>query len=111
MSEITKSGGENQRGSVGGIRRRSDCENIRYSNSSAAVRRLAAAVSVRENGIQDILIPERDKELGESLNQRIHNGFGLHTFGEELTGPEYAGRFIKQVKDLGIGEYKLHTMA
>ena len=70
---------------------------------------LAAAVSARENGIQDILILERDKELGGILNQCIHNGFGLHTFKEELTGPEYAGRFIKQVKDLGI-EYKLHTM-
>lgn len=70
---------------------------------------LAAAVSARENGIQDILILERDKELGGILNQCIHNGFGLHTFKEELTGPEYAGRFIKQVKDLDI-EYKLHTM-
>ena len=66
---------------------------------------LAAAVSARENGIQDILILERDKELGGILNQCIHNGFGLHTFKEELTGPEYAGRFIKQVMDLGI-EYK-----
>ena len=70
---------------------------------------LAAAVSARENGIQDILILERDKELGGILNQCIHNGFGLHTFKEELTGPEYAGRFIKQVMDLSI-EYKLHTM-
>ena len=70
---------------------------------------LAAAVSARENGIQDILILERDKELGGILNQCIHNGFCLHTFKEELTGPEYAVRFIKQVKDLGI-EYKLHTM-
>ena len=70
---------------------------------------LAAAVSARENGIQDILILERDKELGGILNQCIHNGFGLHTFKGELTGPEYAGRFIKQVTDLGI-EYKLHTM-
>ena len=48
---------------------------------------LAAAVSARENGIQDILILERDKELGGILNQCIHNGFGLHTFKEELTGP------------------------
>ena len=70
---------------------------------------LAAAVSARENGIQDILILERDKELGGILNQCIHNGFGLHTFKEELTGPEYAGRFIEQVKTLGI-EYKLNTM-
>ena len=70
---------------------------------------LAAAVSARENGIQDILILERDKELGGILNQCIHNGFGLHTFKEELTGPEYAGRFITQVIELGI-KYKLHTM-
>ena len=70
---------------------------------------LAAAVSARENGIQDILILERDKELGGILNQCIHNGFGLHTFKEELTGPEYAGRFIDQAKELNI-EYKLNTM-
>lgn len=55
------------------------------------------------------MILERDKELGGILNQCIHNGFGLHTFKEELTGPEYAGRFIEQVKDLEI-EYKLNTM-
>ena len=70
---------------------------------------LAAAVSARENGIQDILILERDKELGGILNQCIHNGFGLHTFKEELTGPEYAARFIDQAAELNI-EYKLHTM-
>ena len=70
---------------------------------------LAAAVSAKNNGIDDILILERDTELGGILNQCIHNGFGLHTFKEELTGPEYAGRFISQVKDLGI-EYKLNTM-
>lgn len=70
---------------------------------------LAAAASAREQGIQSILILERDKELGGILNQCIHNGFGLHTFKEELTGPEYAGRFIDQVKELGI-EYKLNTM-
>ena len=63
---------------------------------------LAAAVYAKNNGIDDILILERDKELGGILNQCIHNGFGLHTFKEELTGPEYAGRFISQVKDLGI---------
>ena len=63
---------------------------------------LAAAASAREQGIQSILILERDKELGGILNQCIHNGFGLHTFKEELTGPEYAGRFIDQVKELGI---------
>ena len=55
---------------------------------------LAAAVAAREAGVQDILIIERDNELGGILNQCIHNGFGLHTFKEELTGPEYAGRYI-----------------
>ena len=70
---------------------------------------LAAAVSARKNGIESILILERDKELGGILNQCIHNGFGFHTFKEELTGPEYAGRFISQVRELGI-EYKLNTM-
>lgn len=70
---------------------------------------LAAAISAKEAGIRDILILERDRELGGILNQCIHNGFGLHTFKEELTGPEYAGRFIRRVADLGI-EYKLNTM-
>ena len=70
---------------------------------------LAAAVSARDNGITSILIIERDKELGGILNQCIHNGFGLHTFKEELTGPEYAARFASQVKERGI-EYKLNTM-
>lgn len=70
---------------------------------------LAAAISARENGISSILILERDKELGGILNQCIHNGFGLHTFKEELTGPEYAGRFIQRVEELKI-EYKLNTM-
>lgn len=70
---------------------------------------LAAAVSAKKNGIESILILERDKELGGILNQCIHNGFGLHTFQEELTGPEYADRFIRQVKELDIA-YKLNTM-
>lgn len=70
---------------------------------------LAAAVSAKRNGIDSILILERDKELGGILNQCIHNGFGLHTFKEELTGPEYAQRFIDQVKELEI-EYRLNTM-
>lgn len=70
---------------------------------------LAAAVSAKENGINNILIIERDKELGGILNQCIHNGFGLHTFKEELTGPEYASRFIEKVLSLGIS-YKLNTM-
>ena len=69
----------------------------------------AAAVSARESGIQNILILERDNELGGILNQCIHNGFGLHTFKEELTGPEYASRFISQVEEKEI-PYKLHTM-
>lgn len=70
---------------------------------------LAAAVSAKKNGIDSILILERDKELGGILNQCIHNGFGLHTFKEELTGPEYAQRFIDQAKELEI-EYRLNTM-
>ena len=70
---------------------------------------LAAAISAVKNGIHNLLILERDKELGGILNQCIHNGFGLHTFGEELTGPEYADRFISQVEELGI-PYKLNTM-
>lgn len=70
---------------------------------------LAAAVSARDHGIDRILIIERDKELGGILNQCIHNGFGLHTFKEELTGPEYASRFIEQVLERSI-EYKLNTM-
>lgn len=70
---------------------------------------LAAAVEVSKSGCCSILILERDKELGGILNQCIHNGFGLHTFKEELTGPEYADRFITMVNDLKI-EYKLNTM-
>ena len=70
---------------------------------------LAAAISAYNNGCKSILILERDDKLGGILNQCIHNGFGLHTFKEELTGPEYAGRFISQVEELGI-EYKLNTM-
>ena len=58
---------------------------------------LAAAVSAKKNGIESILILERDRELGGILNQCIHNGFGLHTFKEELTGPEYAARYIEMV--------------
>lgn len=70
---------------------------------------LAAAEAARKNGIENMIILERDKELGGILNQCIHNGFGLHTFKEELTGPEYAQRFIDRVKELGI-PYKLNTM-
>ena len=71
---------------------------------------LAAAVSAKKAGMDSVLIIERDKELGGILNQCIHNGFGLHTFKEELTGPEYAYRFIEQVADLGI-EYKPHVIS
>jgi NADPH-dependent 2,4-dienoyl-CoA reductase/sulfur reductase-like enzyme len=70
---------------------------------------LAAAVEAKKAGVDSILILERDKELGGILNQCIHNGFGLHTFKEELTGPEYAQRFIDQVNELKI-DYKLNTM-
>ncbi len=70
---------------------------------------LAAAVAAREAGVTDILIIERDNELGGILNQCIHNGFGLHTFKEELTGPEYAGRYIEKVEELQI-PYMLHTI-
>ena len=70
---------------------------------------LAAALAARQAGVQDILILERDAELGGILNQCIHNGFGLHTFKEELTGPEYAARFADKVKAQGI-PYKLNTM-
>jgi NADPH-dependent 2,4-dienoyl-CoA reductase/sulfur reductase-like enzyme len=70
---------------------------------------LAAAYEAYNNGIKKILILERDKELGGILNQCIHNGFGLHTFKEELTGPEYASRFIDLVKGTDI-EVKLNTM-
>ena len=70
---------------------------------------LAAAISAKKERIDSILIIERDNQLGGILNQCIHNGFGLHTFKEELTGPEYAARFIEQAAELNI-EYKLHTM-
>ena len=70
---------------------------------------LAAAVAAYDAGIRDILIVERDRELGGILNQCIHNGFGLHTFKEELTGPEYAARFITEVQNREI-PYVLNTM-
>lgn len=71
---------------------------------------LAAAMSAHKKGLKDILILERDTYLGGILNQCIHNGFGLHYFNEELTGPEYSKRFINQVRDSSI-EVKLDTMA
>lgn len=70
---------------------------------------LAAAAEAKRAGAEKILILERDDRLGGILNQCIHNGFGLHTFKEELTGTEYAARFIEQVKQLSM-EYRLHTM-
>ncbi len=69
---------------------------------------LAAAVSAYDAGERDILILEREAELGGILNQCIHNGFGLHTFKEELTGPEYAARYIDQVKSRAI-DYRLNA--
>lgn len=84
----------------------SSCDIVMIGGGPAG---LAAAVSAKRNGIDNILILERDTELGGILNQCIHNGFGLHTFQEELTGPEYAKRFIDQVVEAGIA-YKLNTM-
>jgi len=70
---------------------------------------LAAAVEAHKSGARKILVLERDRELGGILQQCIHNGFGLHIFKEELTGPEYAERFIRELEGLGI-EYRLDTM-
>ncbi|MEY8354347.1 FAD-dependent oxidoreductase [Lachnospiraceae bacterium 54-53] len=70
---------------------------------------LAAAVAARKAGITDIMILEREAYLGGILNQCIHNGFGLHTFKEELTGPEYAARYIEMAEGEKI-PYKLNTM-
>ena len=70
---------------------------------------LAAAQEAYDEGIRDILILERDFELGGILQQCIHNGFGLHYFGEELTGPEYAQQFMENVKERGV-DIKLDTM-
>ena len=69
---------------------------------------MAAAVEAKKNGVNDILILEKDERLGGILNQCIHNGFGLTEFKEELTGPEYLQRFVEQVKELGI-PYKLNA--
>lgn len=70
---------------------------------------LAAACEAKKNGIDKVLILERDKEAGGILNQCIHNGFGLHYFKEELTGPEYAQRFIDLAKEYKV-ETRLNTM-
>ena len=71
---------------------------------------LAAAISARESGVEDVLIVEREPELGGILNQCIHNGFGLHTFKEELTGPEYAARSIEKAEQLQIPHWLSTTV-
>ena len=71
---------------------------------------LAAACAAWDRGLRRVLIIERDRELGGILNQCIHNGFGLHRFNEELTGPEYAGRYIDMLSKTGV-EVKTDTMA
>lgn len=70
---------------------------------------IASAIGAYKNGIKNILILEKNDELGGILTQCIHNGFGLHKFKEELTGPEYAAKVILELKELGI-EYKLKAM-
>ncbi|MCQ2523025.1 MAG: NAD(P)/FAD-dependent oxidoreductase [Lachnospiraceae bacterium] len=70
---------------------------------------LAAAIAAKDAGVEDVLVIERDKVLGGILNQCIHNGFGLHTFKEELTGPEYASRFIEMAKERNV-ETLLNTI-
>ncbi|MCF8019458.1 Pyridine nucleotide-disulfide oxidoreductase [Petrocella atlantisensis] len=70
---------------------------------------LAAAIEANKNGVDSILIIERDREVGGILQQCIHNGFGLHIFKEQLTGPEYAERFIEEAKSLNIN-YVVDTM-
>ena len=70
---------------------------------------MSAAIAAYESGVTDVLILERDASLGGILQQCIHNGFGLHRFGEELSGPEYAWRYEKKVREIGI-DFKLNTM-
>ncbi len=70
---------------------------------------LAAAIEVKKNGVESILLLERDVELGGILLQCIHNGFGLKVFKEELSGPEYAERFVEELAEMGI-EYKLNSI-
>ena len=70
---------------------------------------LAAAIEAKKHGAEKVLLIDREMELGGILQQCVHNGFGLHIFREELTGTEYAERFINELKGLGI-EYKLDTM-
>lgn len=66
---------------------------------------LAAAVAAFDSGVRDVVILDREPQVGGILNQCIHNGFGLHKMGEELTGPEYAARYAKMVKERGIKTY------
>ena len=70
---------------------------------------LAAAIAAKEEGVEDVLVIERDSVPGGILNQCIHNGLGLHTFREELTGPEYAARFLRRAEELGVA-IRLSTM-
>lgn len=63
---------------------------------------LAAAIEAKKSGLENVLVIERDHEPGGILQQCIHNGFGLHYFGQELTGPEYAQKFIDEAKEIGI---------
>jgi NADPH-dependent 2,4-dienoyl-CoA reductase/sulfur reductase-like enzyme len=63
---------------------------------------LSAAVAAKQAGCEDVLLIERDRILGGILNQCIHDGFGLHRFGQALTGPEYAQRHIDEINDLNI---------
>ena len=70
---------------------------------------LGAALSAYDNGIKNILLLEKEKDLGGILLQCIHNGFGLHEFKEQLAGPEYAQRFVDKFKEVGI-EYRCETM-
>lgn len=70
---------------------------------------LAAAISAKKSGLMNVLVLERDSRAGGILLQCIHNGFGLHYFGEELTGPEYAGRFVAEAESLSV-EIKVNTM-
>lgn len=117
MEEITKTGGASRL--IEGINKKLQ-RRARTMNDKIMVKRdiviigggpagLAAALAAKKEGAESILILERDKQLGGILNQCIHNGFGLHTFQEELTGPEYAARFIRMVKEQQI-EYRLNTM-
>ena len=84
-----------------------ECRNIVIIGGGPAG--LAAAIAAKQSGVNDVLILERDSCLGGILNQCIHNGFGLHTFKEELTGPEYAARYIEKAVEANI-PYKLNTM-